>query len=579
LSPTSASVIMVDNGNGTGPAQLDRQITVVSGSGDPLALGVGWGAGFKFAGNVIKVNTPCNGTQDDTDAIQAGISSASASGGVVQLPAGTCRVTKTLTMESNVVLQGAGKGVTILSYETNYPIFARGCDLVGIEDFTIVNSGAATQGLLWEQNTRSFIQRVTINMGVTQQLFFTDNINMVVSQTDFIQGGSIGGQGPYLFNASSGLVFSNNTSTTIDGSPSFQKTHDALFINNLFTRNAANQNENPVVVTHGFTMDFAYRIAVIGNTFDVINGPITNKTRNDGETLLTEGGGSARTENSGTVASATSTTISDPSNTINVNPFGTGTTPENYGVAIVNGTGAGQTRELMGYSNNTMTVDHPWDVVPDSTSHYATFVWGLEKSILKGNTLTDNPRGIWLYQTAVREVDILGNTITNGGGIFLRTFENEGSKQFDPIYNVRIRNNTISNSNGLWMSYVTVVFVNRDTTNFGIADIGIEVRGTNLTANIPNVTSSTEDYASQEGFMNLMRSETSGGQLSGTPKLLGTTFQGDQCVNCSYPFIIGTGAYGTNLINNQPPPSTPNFLSNWQTLGSSFSGALDTVIQ
>jgi hypothetical protein len=248
-------------------------------------------------------------------------------------------------------------------------------------------------------------------------------------------------------------------------------------------------------------------------------------------------------------------------------------------VAIVSGTGAGQTREVVAYSNHIMTVDHPWEVVPDSSSHYATFVWGLEKSILKGNTLVDNPRGIWLYQTAVRDVDILGNTITNGGGIFLRTFQSQASKQFDPIYNVRIRDNKVSNSNGLWMSYTTVVFVNKDTTNFGIANIGIEVRNTNLTANTPNVTSRIEDYAGQEGFMDLLRSETSGGQLSSTPMLLGTIFQGGKCLNCNAAFIIGTGAYGTTFTNNQPLPSSPNFLTNWQTLGSGISGALNTVIQ
>jgi hypothetical protein len=579
LNATSAAVIMVNNGNGTEAAQLDRKIAVVSGSGDPLALGVGWGAGFKFAGNAMKVNTPCNGSQDDTGAIQAAISSVPGSGGVVQLPSGTCRVTRSLGMKSNVVLQGAGKDRTILRYEVNYPIVAQGFDLVGIEDLSFVNSGAATQGPLWKQNTRSFIQRVKIDMGVSGQLFLTNNTNMVVSQTDFIQRGTVGGRGPYLFNSSSGLVFSGNTTTSIDGSPAFQATHDALYINNRFTRDATNQNEVPVVVTHRFVMDFAYRIAVVGNTFDVINGPITNKNRNDGETLLAEGGGSARTEDIGTVASATSTSISDPSNTINVNPFGTGTIPEDYGVAIVNGTGAGQTREVVAYANNTMTVDHPWDVVPDATSHYATFVWGLEKSILKGNTLIDNPRGIWLYQTAVRDVDILGNTITNGGGIFLRTFESEKAKQFDPIYNVRIRDNKVSNSNRLWMSYATVVLADQDTTNFGIAAIGIEVRNTSLTANIPNVTSTTEDYASQEGFMNLMRIETPGAQLSGTPMLLGTIFQGGQCVNCSAPFTIGTGAYGTSLINNQPSPSSPNFLSDWKTLGSGSSGAINTLIQ
>ena len=129
------------------------------------------------------------------------------------------------------------------------------------------------------------------------------------------------------------------------------------------------------------------------------------------------------------------------------------------------------------------------------------------------------------------------------------------------------------------MSYTTVVFVNKDATNFGIADIGVEIRNTSLTANISNVTSRVEDYASQEGFMNLLRSETSGGQLSSTPMLLGTIFQGGKCLNCNAAFIVGTGAYGTTFTNNQPLPSSPNFLSDWQTLGSGISGALDTVIQ
>ena len=165
---------------------------------------------------------------------------------------------------------------------------------------------------------------------------------------------------------------------------------------------------------------------------------------------------------------------------------------------------------MIGYSNNTIQVDHAWEVIPDSTSHYATFVWGLEKTLIEGNTLIENPRGIWLYQAAIREVDIGGNTITNGGGIFVRSFESQAVKQFDPIYDVRVADNNISNSDGIWMSYINVVFVNKDQINFGIADTGVEIRNNSLTANTPNVTSTTEDYANREGFMNLMRSESTG---------------------------------------------------------------------
>ncbi len=577
LASSAAAVITVDNGNGTGPVMLERTISVVSGTGDPFALGVGWGAGFTFASRTINAKAACDGSQDDSANIQLAIDTVSVSGGVVVLPAGTCRVAKTINLSSHVVLKGAGKDVTILRYESNYPVSARGADLVGLSDLTLVNSGAVIEGPTWQNNSRSFLLRVKIDMGVSRQLFFTSNSNFAVAECDFIQRGSIGGQNPYLFNNSAGLLFRNNTTSSIDGSPTFQHIHDSLFLSNHFTRDASHQNETPVIATHRFVMDFSYRVSIVGNTFDVVNGPITNKTRNDGETLLTEGGGAKRTENLGTVGSATSNSITDTSNVLNVNPFGTGL-PENYGVAIVSGNGAGQTREIVSYSNGTMTVDSRWDVIPDTSSHYATFVWGLEKVILKGNTLVDNPRGIWLYQTAIRDVDILDNTITNGGGIYLRSFQSVSARQFDPIYNVRIRGNSVANSTGLWMSHIFAVFVTKDRSNFGIADIGIEIANNSVTANVPNVISTTEEYAGREGYMNLMRSEISGGQLTSTPDLLGTLFQGNQCTNCSTPFIVGTGDYGTVLMNNQLPTSTPHFLSDWQTLGSSIGGSIGTVV-
>jgi Ricin-type beta-trefoil lectin domain-like/Pectate lyase superfamily protein len=578
ISPASNATIMVDNGVGIGAAQLDRTIAVVSGSGDPFSLGIGWGAEFAFYGRTVTVNTPCNGSQDDSMNIQSAINSVPSSGGVVVLPAGNCVLANTLTMKSNLVLQGAGKDVTVLSYKSNYPIYAENFNLVGLRNFSLVNVNSTVEGLIWKNNTRSFFENIKVETGVSHQLYLTGNQNFIVIGSDFIQGGSVGSQNPYLFTDCTGFVFSGNTSTSVDGSPTFQSVHDALILNNHFTRNAVNQYESVIIATHQFVMDFAFRIAIIGNTFDVINGPITNTLRNDGETLLTEGGGGQRTENLGTVGSATSNTITDPNNTINVNPFGNGL-PENYGIAIVNGTGAGQTREVIGYSNNTMQVDHPWNVVPDSTSRYATFVWGLEKAVIENNTLIDNPRGIWLYQTAVRDVDISWNTITNGGGIYVRTWESQPNSQFDADYNLRISNNKISNSDGIWMSYINAVFVNSDQLDFGTADTGIEIRNNILTANNPNVTSSTEDYANREGFMNGMRSEGSGGQLTGTPMLLGTIFQTNQCGNCSTAFVIGTGDYGTILSNNQPSPSSPNFLADWQILGSGNPGSIGTVIQ
>jgi hypothetical protein len=223
-------------------------------------------------------------------------------------------------------------------------------------------------------------------------------------------------------------------------------------------------------------------------------------------------------------------------------------------------------------------VDHAWDAIPDATSHYATFVWGLEKSLIIGNSLSENPRGIWLYGTAVRDVEIAGNTIVNGGGIYLRTFQSEALKQFDPMYDVSVRGNRISNSDGVWMSYVDVVFVSKDLAAFGTADTGIEIRNTQLIANQPNVTSTLEDYAGQEGFMNLMRIQIAAGQPVDSPMVVGTIFQSDRCGDCSAPFVLGTGAYGTVLAYDQSPSFSASLLTDLQTEGAAVGASTGTVV-
>lgn len=578
LAPSSAAVIMVDNGNGTGPTQLDRQVQVVSGSGDPLGLGVGWAAAFSFVGHKLPVKTSCDGAHDDSGNIQRAIDAAARDGGIVTLPAGNCRLASSLTMRSMVVIQGAGKDKTIVHYESNYPVSALGLDRVGIRNLTIINAGKAAEGLIWKQNNRSFLQNVKVDSGISRQLYLTDNKNFVVNRTDIVQRGSINQQNPYLFDGCSGFVFSDNTSLTVDGSPTFESVHDALITGNHFTRDALHQDESVVISSHGLVMDFAYRIAIIGNTFDVAHGPITNHQRNDGETLLSEGGGGKRTESLGVAVSGTPTTLYDPHNAIDVNPFGSGI-PEDYGVAIVSGTGAGQTREVLGYAHGTLRVNRAWDVIPDATSHYATFLWGLDKAVIKGNRLLGNPRGIWLYRAAFRDVDIEKNTIIDGGGILAETFQSESEKQFDLAYDVRIADNVIRNVSGRWMSYVDAIFVNKDASPFGTADIGIEIRGNSILANTPNASFNSEGYANQEGFASLMRSESSAPQRSpGSETLLGTIFQRNSCQHCQRAFVVGTGDRGFVLSIGKPMVASSGF-SDWQTLGQESAGSVDTLAQ
>ncbi len=581
LTPTSGAVVAVNNGGGLGPVQLPQPVEVDAGSGDPAGLGVGWGAGFTFANATVVAHPACNGTTDDTAAIESAIVSASQQGGgAVQLPIGHCRITSTINLASKVILKGMGQSQTTITYEGDYPINAYQFDLVGLQDLTLTNAGPTQEGLVWNNNTRSFIHRVTLNMGVSHQLFLTNNRDFVFDSNTISQTGSYNEQNPYLFTFSYGLVFTNNHSTNSEGSPTFKSVHDSVFLANHFTRDASSQNENPVVAHHGFVADFAYRISLIGNTFDVINGPVTNKLRNDGETILTEGGGGSRTENFGTVKAASATTVTDGANVINVDPFGVGTIPETYAVAIVAGTGAGQRRRVLSYANSTMTVDRPWDVIPDTTSIYSTFVWGMKDVLIVGNTLTDNPRGIWLYQCSVEGILIAGNVIREGGGVFLRSYENSSIKMRTIQDDIMVRDNSIQNTTGRWLSYIVVADVSSDSAPFATGFVNIAIRHNTVVANVPNLTSAIEDYADREGYTVLLHIETGGGQISAAnPNILGTTMVTNTCTNCTQSFVIGTGDYGTSLVGNSPSWKALGSLTDEINLGSQYGASQSTFKQ
>lgn len=90
-----------------------------------------------------------NGSTDDTAAIQAAINSLSSTGGTVYLPAGTYKVSSTLSWSyNNITLAGAGKGATTIStYIASSDIIsisaaARG----GVRDLAILANTTQTSG-------------------------------------------------------------------------------------------------------------------------------------------------------------------------------------------------------------------------------------------------------------------------------------------------------------------------------------------------------------------------------------------------------------------------------------------------
>jgi hypothetical protein len=324
------------------------------------------------------------------------------------------------------------------------------------------------------------------------------------------------------------------------------------------------------------TLNFAHHFALVGNTFDTVNGPV-DPAKNDSETILSEGGGNRRTESLGTVASATATTLTDSKGTVNPNARVNGAIPENYGLAIVAGTGAGQSRRVTQFNAGTYTVDRAWDVLPDSSSRYAAAMWTVEKALFKGNRLSNSPRGLMLYGSAVREVDLVGNTMAENGGILVRATQQMSAGWFTPILNVRIADNTIVNTTRLAASTLAVHFANIDGQAFGTAMIGVEVRHNAVTANSPNLDFTRfEGPVGIEGYTNQMNVESSAYTATALPRLLGTVLQANTCTHCATAFRLGTGAAGTVLSDNVLV-DTGSLWSNTATSTSSEK-ALDTTV-
>jgi hypothetical protein len=553
-----SAIITVDNGNGTGPSKLDRNIEIESkGERDSFNIGVGWAMAFSNI-DQKKINTLnddrlnkkvlCDGKSDDTSAIQLAIELASnIGGGIVQLPAGVCRVAGTILLRTGVVLQGQGKNSTLIRYESNYPIWAKSIDLSGVKDLALINVAGWIESPIIQNSSRFFLKDVTFNLGGGNQMFVTGNKNIAIINCEFIQPKNSHDSGTFYFGMTKGFVFSNNIILFANGSSNFDNVNDAYIANNYFKRDIRD-NLNSKGVIHTLTINFAYRIAIIGNSFLVDGGPITNKSRNDGETLLTEGGGANRTENVGYVSRSSGMTITDSNSHINEMPFISNQEkkiPENYGVVIVGGKGAGQSRRVVAYDHDTLSVDRAWDEIPDNTSRYATFVWGLEKSLIKGNILSQNSRGIWLYQTAVQQVDIIENKISEGGGIYLRTAQILKDKLFTPMLGIKIANNSIINTSREWPSYINLVFVRTNATDFGIATIGVEIKDNYVQANKRNLHLTREESGQDEGYFNKMHLEAEYNELPNETRLLGTIFQRNTCVNCKFLNLNRNGTKAT----------------------------------
>lgn len=554
----------------------DETVTGRAGGTDPFGVGAPWGADFTFAGNPydvlqdprLSLHAKGDGVADDTAALQAALDRAHQDGGgVVLLPAGTYRLAGStgLVIRSRVVLAGAGQDKTQITYGFVPPapfawglLFAEGGALAGVASLRLENVDKSGS---WGRNLNSygpwskvFFKDVTIDEGGGGPIWMGDINGFVIADSTVLSvqstlaSGDAGNSGPFIINGPHFWMRNTTTSWNVGGAH-FDGLDHAVFEGSSFLRDG---NKHTVENTRGVQLNFARRVAMLGNHFTVAGAD--NLTLNDGETIMSEGGGPLRRDaDTAAVSSATTTTLVDASKAWKALEAGAE-------VVIVTGSASGEHRRIVSRDETTITVDPPWDVVPEAGAHFAVTNWGAERWLLKDNDLTRCARGIMLYWSSADRVAIVHNTLTDSSGIWLQPAQtvqsnNVAYNNFTPLFDVVIADNEVKDPTGLTGAFIAIDFT-ADTEGdpgyaFGTAGYGIEVRRNDVVGTTPNTPTVPGYHPYSEGYTAQATFAKPADQAGKPPALLGTIFQGNRAENSHVGFRTATGDLDTIVWSSQ----------------------------
>jgi hypothetical protein len=334
----------------------------------------------------------------------------------------------------------------------------------------------------------------------------------------------------------------------------FNDSYNGIIENNHITR--LGDLQNPKGETGGFNIDYAADIVVMGNTMDVEGKAIEN--HNQGETILSQGCNPDHMA-AGIVTSATAASLTDTQKKWDL--IKTASLGSSDAVAIVEGKGTGQWRRLISNDENTLKTDHPWDVVPDKSSHYVIMRWSAEDWLVKDNVLKDNNRGIWFY-CGNTDLAIVGNKLLSSEGIYLRADQRLLAGRYNLNWGSVIDNNQVINNSGLRPAYICNVLAigTKPDTLFGVGSLGVEIRRNLVRAHQPNVGT----FVRGEGYFNEVLSKNS---IPEKPiGIIGTIFENNKVENADI---------GYRLYNNidQTIIKDPTF-TNVRTMFSEVKGTI-----
>jgi hypothetical protein len=556
LVPGTAYTLVVSNGLGgpLGQAKFVNSITAGATGADVLNLGVYWGANFNFVTSALTYDVTSSpnltlhakgdGVTDDTAAVQAALTYVgSHGGGVVYAPPGTYLMTAELQiLYPDTVLQGAG-AKTIFNYgagqTTNttagfLSFAASNVSLSGISKMTINDLVPGTNGTAngairifsGKSNVgKLFLADVQFNLGQSYGMVLGNAVSDFVITRCIIDqqramnnpvgtanNGPISAGTPYL-------TFTNNTVTYKIGRLHFTNTNHQTVMGNIITIDGSVANLMNVatnaIETGGIEFSFSDDLAYIQNNISVSPAPnfatlpsnVSSFMYGCFELLLSQYSQYGVSDH-GTLTSASGTLMTDTTKNWGANSITPSFGRTEY-MAITDGPGLGQIRNIVSHTVNTVTLASPFDVTPTvNASNYTIAYFVDDTLVVQDNTLSNGQVGVEAYDGGIN-IGIRRNTIYGTHGIRLLADDviecNSGgcasgysyarSQAWHSDIIGNILDNQTSPAVGNFPDGITVQtkqFENYPGYNEGLhgnSVFDVEVRNNQLAAHLPNVPS------------------------------------------------------------------------------------------
>ena len=560
-------------GSNAGETALPDDIVAIPPAPDKFKLNLGWSAQFAAISNNVynikrdprlPLHAVGNAVVNDMQAIQDALNRASMDGGgTVYLPAGTYLIKGGafwgLQIPDNVILKGAGKGLTIIRYGVGSPIAkilgGISKSRIGICDISfhcVDNTGSFGAGLF--KGEYIFLSNVQWELKKGDWVEFIESKNIAVIDCDFRQQAHSNGHGPTRIGYCDYVVMRRNNLIFSSAGIVLDKASSCFIENNTLVRDMSFP-PTPGNIVHLMVCEFLKDVVCTGNRFLMTNGSIPRNANgmpvtNDGESIISENGGALEPDDDfGRVNLATGSSLTDYSKnwpgSFDMNPV----------VAIIGGKGMGQVRRIQSRTSNTLNLDQSWDVIPDNTSTYSIFNWGLERVAFLSNEFQGQARGITLYHNPMHRIDIAYNKLVNSGSIDITTIQSNTTRnKFTPVYNIELDSNSVNSStdayNGGSIGVQSIQHIMTQTN--GTHCINLRMKNNTVTASIPNKPV-IQDEPFPSGFNSYLVYHTIGinYQDQQVPGVLGTIMIGNKGVNLANAIQLSTGSYFTSIQNTQ----------------------------